>query len=67
MSEVTAGDIDQALNALDLRRTETLSRHAQEIDALRTEEAELEQFEQTLAAFAAKCKPSKLSDREIEM
>ena len=59
MWEVTAGDIDQALHALDLRRTETLARHAEEISALSTEETELEQFEQTLAAFASQYKPSK--------
>ena len=49
-------DIERLKRELGTRRTEILSRHAQELKALEADQAEIDTFEQTINTFARKFK-----------
>ena len=49
--QITHADIEQARTELNLRRAETLRRHAEEIQDLDAHLQDIEQFEQVVAAF----------------
>jgi len=53
---VTAADIERAKRGFVARRSEILARHAEELKALETEQAEIEVIEQAIAAFTRKFK-----------
>src|SRR5215471_5523112 len=53
---ITASDVEQAKHTLNLRRAETLSRHAREIGEIDADQSELEEFERVIDAFASKYK-----------
>ena len=52
--QLTPADIERAKQRLAAQRTETLSRHAEELKALDADQAEMETFERLVAAFANK-------------
>ena len=52
--QLTPADIERAKQRLAAQRTETLSRHAEELKALDADQAEIETFERLVAAFAKK-------------
>src|SRR5438270_13739890 len=52
--QITHVDIEQARTALNLRRAETLRRHAAEIQDLDAHLQDIEQLEQVVAAFVEK-------------
>jgi hypothetical protein len=49
--QITQADIQEAKHRLDLRRAETLSRHAEEIKSLDAQLHDIESFERIVAAF----------------
>ena len=49
--QITQADIEQARTELNLRRAETLRRHAEEIEDLDAHLQDIERFEQVVAAF----------------
>jgi hypothetical protein len=51
---LTATDIEQAKRGLAQRRSELLARHAEELKALDAEQGEIDNFEQSIGAFARK-------------
>ena len=51
---IASSDIEQAKHSLNLRRAETLSRHAEEITALDTEQSEVDQLAGAIATFMSK-------------
>jgi hypothetical protein len=52
--QLTPADIERAKQRLAAQRTETLSRHAEELKALDADQAEMETFERLVAAFVNK-------------
>ena len=52
--QLTPADIERAKQRLTAQRTETLSRHVEELKALDADQAEMETFERLVAAFAKK-------------
>ena len=52
--QLTTADIERAKQRLAAQRTETLSRHAEELKALDADQAEIETFERLVAAFVNK-------------
>ncbi|HJX22060.1 MAG TPA: hypothetical protein VJ454_13780, partial [Steroidobacteraceae bacterium] len=52
--QLTPADIERAKQRLAAQRTETLSRHAEELKALDADRAEMETFERLVAAFVNK-------------
>src|SRR5215471_5833369 len=53
---ITSSDVEQVKHMLNLRRAETLSRHAREIGEIDADQSELEDFERVIDAFASKYK-----------
>ena len=51
---IASSDIEQAKHSLNLRRAETLSRHAEEITALDTERSEFDQLAAAIDTFMSK-------------
>ena len=51
---ITSSDIEQAKHSLNLRRAETLSRHAEEIKALDTEQTGVDELASAIAKFMSK-------------
>jgi iron-sulfur cluster repair protein YtfE (RIC family) len=51
---ITSSDIEQAKHHLNLRRAETVSRHAEEIKVLDADHAELDQLVHVIEAFTSK-------------
>src|SRR2546421_2470880 len=49
--QITQADIEQARTELNLRRAETLRRHAEEIEDLDAHLQDIERFEHVVAAF----------------
>jgi hypothetical protein len=52
--KVTSSDIEQAKHRVNLRRAETLSRHAEELKDLVTEQTEVDELADAIAAFVSK-------------
>lgn len=52
--KIDSGDIEQAKHSLNLRRAETLSRHAEEIKTLDAEQTEVDELESAIAKFMSK-------------
>src|ERR1700726_3995269 len=52
--QLTPADIERAKQRLTAQRTETLSRHVEELKALDADQAEMETFERLVAAFVNK-------------
>jgi hypothetical protein len=52
--KIDSGDIDRAKHSLNLRRVETLSRHAEEINALDAEQTEVDELAVAIANFMSK-------------
>lgn len=59
--QVKRADFDRANEQLNLRREETLRRHAEEISVLDAEQAEVEALDQMVAQFAQKFKIAAVS------
>lgn len=59
---ITSGDIEQAKHSLNLRRAETLSRHAEELKVLDTEQSEVDNLTSAIEAFISKYRGSGPSD-----
>jgi hypothetical protein len=55
-SQLSRADIERLKRELGSRRAEILSRHAQELKDLEADQAEIDAFEQAIAAFARKFK-----------
>ena len=53
-NQLTPGDIERAKHELGVRRAEMLARHAEELQALEGDQAQLDALEQAIAAFAQK-------------
>ena len=53
---ITSSDIEQAKHNLNLRRAETVSRHAEEIKLLDADQSELDQLVHAIEAFTSKYK-----------
>ncbi len=51
---IASSDLEQAKHSLNLRRAETLSRHAEEITALDTERSEFDQLAAAIDTFMSK-------------
>jgi hypothetical protein len=51
---IASSDIEQAKHSLNLRRAETLSRHAEEIKALDTDQTEVDELASAIAQFISK-------------
>ena len=51
---IATSDIEQAKHSLNLRRAETLSRHAEEMNALDAEQAEVDQLASAIATFMSR-------------
>ena len=51
---LSVGDIEQVKRGLTQRRAELLARHAEELKALEAEQAEIDNIERSIAAFARK-------------
>ena len=51
---ITSSDIEQAKHRLNLRRAETLSRHAEEMKALDTDQTEVDELAAAIAQFISK-------------
>ena len=51
---ISSGDIEQAKHGLNLRRAETLSRHAEEIKALDAERTEVDELASAITKFMSK-------------
>ena len=54
--KVTSADIERVKRALASRRSELLTRHAEELKVLEAEEAEIDVFEKAIATFTQKFK-----------
>ena len=52
--QLTPADIERAKQRLAAQRTETLSRHAEELKALDADQAEIETFERLVVEFVNK-------------
>lgn len=63
---ITSGDIEQAKHSLNLRRAETLSRHAEELKALDTEQSEVDNLASAIEAFMSKYRGSVSSETTTE-
>lgn len=53
-NQLTPADVQRARHEIDVRRTETLERHAAELKALEVDSAEVDAVEQAIAAFIKK-------------
>ena len=52
--KITSSDIEQAKHSVNLRRAETLSRHAEELKGLDGEQTEVDELAVAIAAFMSK-------------
>lgn len=57
-NQLTPSDIERAQNELGVRRAEMLARHAEELNGLETDQAQLESLEQAIDAFVRRFNPS---------
>jgi len=53
-NELTPGDLERAKREIELRRAETLARHAAELQALEQDQGELDALVQAIEAFTRK-------------
>lgn len=53
-SQLSSADLQRIRRGLDLRRSEMLARHAEELKALEADQAELDMLEQAIKEFARK-------------
>lgn len=60
--KLTPADLERAKRGLATRRSEILARHAEELKALETEQAEIDGIENAIAAFTQKFKLTKTAE-----
>ena len=60
--KLTAGDIERIKRAFATRRTEMLTRHAEELRGLEAQQAEIDAVEKAIAVFTQKFKLTSSAD-----
>jgi hypothetical protein len=65
--KLTPDDIERATHEIDLRRTRTLGRHDEELNALDAERAQLETLEQAIANFTRKFRLTPAEDEIVKL